>query len=182
MDDALDALRQLLRGHPEITLRPVATQAEVTAFEQRHGIELPAAYRRFLLEVCGGIDVDDEPQVYGLDSVELASSGTLAAPFWYSDGETEALRAALDEVPAGGVLDHPAIVALQKEGMPDGCIVVADMSSEMSALVVSGEQRGRMWRLGDADVPETRKLYDASEPVEPIDFLAWIALWVPCFL
>lgn len=42
---------------------PLITEVEVTAFEQRHHVMLPASYRKFLLRVNGGHPVPDTLQI-----------------------------------------------------------------------------------------------------------------------
>ncbi|HVV83018.1 MAG TPA: SMI1/KNR4 family protein [Kofleriaceae bacterium] len=180
MDDLLDRWRAVLAEADDLEVRPPATEEAVAAFEARRGIELPADYRRFVLEVADGILADGEPALYGVVDLEadLAGDGDPAAPFPYGDADAAALLAAMAAVPAGrGVLADPAVMALQRPGQPDGCLTLTfGDGNAFSALVVTGEQRGRMWRTGEVDSPEVGALYGGGD-LTPLGFLDWLAPW-----
>ncbi|MET7396507.1 SMI1/KNR4 family protein [Dactylosporangium sp. NPDC005572] len=175
-----------LRACEDLELRPPATEAAVAAFEQRIGVRLPASYRTFVLEVADGIRMDDEPWLYGLDDVALEvenGQGDPTQPFWYGDAEASAMLAALAELPeSGSVLGDERLATLQRGGDPDGCLTVANHGgNDFSALVVTGEQAGWVWRTGEIDVPETRELYSAARGATPLDFLSWLDVWAEEF-
>ena len=184
-DERLARLRASLAAAPDIeSLPPVSAQA-VAAFEARRRITLPDEHRRFLLEVSGGILLDGEPWLYGLDDIDLATGDRVdsARPFPYSDAEASAIRAVLATAPPGGPLSDPAFLALQREGAPDGCLTLTcNGGNDFSVLVVTGEQRGWMWRTGELDAPESRRRYDPTGDDAPLSFLDWLRPWALCFL
>lgn len=181
------SLRDVLSRQTSIVLRPVATEAQVTAFEAHFSIVLPPAYRAFLLEVGDGIDMDGEPWLYVLEDIAqsaIADRVDPGKPFWYGNGDAAAIRAAIAAVPPNGsVLGDAGVMALQRSGIPDGCLTLScNGGNDFSVLVVTGEQRGRVWRTGELDHPESPALYDRSLDDSPLDFVAWFEQWAPCFL
>ena len=177
------AIRAALAASAELRVLPPATIDAVTAFEARLGIGLPPAYRRFVLEVCEGIEQYEEPQLYTLAQIEaLCASDAIdpKRPFPYGDVDAAALRRALASLPANSsVFDNAAFMALQKRGGTNGALTVAgNGGNDFSVLVVTGEQRGWMWRTGELDHPEPVGLYD-SDTDAPLDFIAWFCLWAP---
>jgi len=186
VNDRLDQLRIALAAAPDLEVLPPASLAAVAAFEARRGIVLPEAYRRFVLEVADGLRLDGEAQLYSLTEVDTATGDADAArPFAYDAAETAAIEAAIAVAGAAGrsVLEDRAVMGLQKAGDPDGCLTLAgNGGNDFSALVVTGDQRGRMWRTGELDAPETRALYAPGGDTAPLDFLDWLIPWASCFL
>ncbi len=180
-------VRAALAATPGVSLLPPATPAHVRAFEARFGIALPPPFRAFVLAVADGITFDDEPWLLTLDAIAantVSDRADPARPFWYTDAQAAAIHAAARAGLAAGSVFTPEVMALQRDGAPDGCLGIAIMGgSDASALVVTGEQRGAIWRTGELDCPESAALYEPDLPDHwPLDFDAWFALWGPCFL
>jgi hypothetical protein len=125
-------------------LRPPLDEAAVAAFEERHGVVLPAEYRGFLREVGDGgagpyygIYPLDGTGMHSFDREERERPGHLAAPFphtaawaprwWGPDPEIDEDAYYADEQTAGTlVVCHFGCGALFR-------------------LVVTGAERGRVW-------------------------------------
>ncbi len=104
----------------------------------------------------------------------------LATPFPYQADDSARIR---DGLAAGGSLSalmaDPAIRSRQVQGYPPGCIAIGDLGDpEPSVLVISGQERGRVWRIGDFDAPETNDLYLGNGDRTPIDYGEWIMHWL----
>lgn len=185
MDQRLERLRAAIAAAPSIEAGPPATPAAVAAFEAAYGIAIPDEARRFWLEVADGLCLDGEPMLYGLADVRVAQprAATPGRPFPYDDGDADAIRAAITAAGPGGPLADPRVMALQRAGDPDGCLILTcNGGNDFSALVVTGAQRGVMWRTGELDAPECRGLYTPGAGDAPLGFLDWIGPWAACFL
>ncbi|MFH8403151.1 SMI1/KNR4 family protein [Streptomyces sp. NPDC018019] len=150
-------------------LAPPLPAAELHAFESLHGIELPGPYRDFLLRVANGGAGPQHglfpltgPSAYPGPPDDWAAEdvrehdrrpGALATPFRL----TEAWRPR-----PGERFDPDALVA--------GTLAVAEAGcGEFVRLVVTGEQRGRVW-FADLEV------WPSLTPGP--DFGAWYAAWL----
>lgn len=185
LDDLLTRWRTALADADDVEVRPPASADAVAAFEAASGVALPDEYRRFVLEVADGIVADGEPALYGV--CDLAASrphdGDATRAFPYGDADAAAILAAMAAVPAGAsVLADRALHALQRPGQPDGCLPLtfADGNS-WSVLVVTGPQRGAVWRTGELDVPEVEALY-RGRALQPLGFVRWLPLWASAML
>jgi cell wall assembly regulator SMI1 len=184
MNARLRALRAALAASEGIELLSPASVAEVAAFEARLGVSLPDEYRAFLLEAGNGIQCDGELVLYSLEAV-LQDLGRRdpRRPFWYDDAQTNALRDAMAAVEEGSTLmESRSFMSLQRsDGIPEGCLTVGDNGgNDFTVVVVTGEQRGWMWRTGEIDCPESRALYDAGgDDRAPLGFLDWFERWAP---
>jgi uncharacterized protein (TIGR02996 family) len=142
---------------------PVLREEEITAHEKRHGSSLPEEYRTYLLELGnGGVGPD-----YGVNPWGLHEDGSdLATPFPYSTREAEELIARYLQGEYEGI--HP------KSEVP-GCRVIADHGcAAYSLLVVTGEQRGMIWVIGDMGwLPQF-----AAQTGEQTGFFAWYEIWL----
>ncbi|MEV6983378.1 SMI1/KNR4 family protein [Sphaerisporangium sp. NPDC051017] len=179
--DELSRVRSALLDADDFEARPPATEEQVAAFEERFGVLLPPEFRAFLLEVADGLWSDDEPWLYGLEDMahEIVGDRTdPAGPFWYTNADADAIRAAIVAIPEdGSLLEDERLAALQKDGAPDGCLTVAGHGgNDFTVLVVTGEQAGRLWRTGDVDIPETREFYSGETGATPLGFLSWLEL------
>ncbi len=158
------AHKMVKRGY---LMGPPADESTVAAFEAGAGIELPGDYQRFILEVGNG---GEGPPAYGLlplgatpagdvpDDLQDGYSDLLSKPFpfvehWIWDGEepSKEADARLETVSHGNlILGH------------DGC-------GMYWTLVVSGDQKGRVWQLTDIGIA----------PCAPsLTFLDWYEYWL----
>jgi hypothetical protein len=184
MKPSLDELRSALANAGGIELRPPATEARVAAFESALGIALPPEHRAFVLQVCDGIAIDGEPQLYSLDDMltDLAPparspgpSRDPSRPFLYDDAAARALRAAMDAA-EDSLMEDKAFMSLQRQGVYEGCLTVGyNGGNDLHALVVTGQQRGAIWRTGEVDCP----VVSDAEPGAPVGFVEWFVRWAP---
>ncbi|HTJ81956.1 MAG TPA: SMI1/KNR4 family protein [Polyangiaceae bacterium] len=160
--------------------RPRLTEVRARTFEQKHHVKLPTGYRRFLLEVGDGVACEGFA-FCGLEEAESQLGGALADPFPYGNAYAKHILTRLldsTENTFSDVTGDPSIRAKQVGGMPAGCLVLGDLGGgEMSVLVVSGEQAGLVWRVGDFDAPETIDLYTPEGDGKQLDFDAWLECW-----
>ncbi len=179
---ALDpaVLRARLAAANGLTLRPPLPEATVADFERRHGVTLPDDYRRFLTEVADGIDCDGGP-VFALAAGEATLTGAPGGSFPYSSAYAADLMARLAALPArpfSDIMAAPEVQAGQQPGDPPGCLALADLGcGDYSVLVLTGEQRGKLWRLGDFDAPETAALYQGGSGTAQLEFADWLEQW-----
>jgi SMI1 / KNR4 family (SUKH-1) len=164
MDARLAAMRAKAAEQGRAFGPPLA-EAEIRAFERRHGIELPEGFRRFLQVVGNG---GDGPPTYGLTRLgevpdrlhpdferDWRELPHIAEPFplteaWGWEGE-EYDEARRDAARHGSLnLGH------------DGC-------GMYWLLIVTGRERGQVWAFTDVGVC----------PQEPRrDFLQWVEAWL----
>lgn len=190
--EKLDTLRRLdpdcrifgASGH-RYRLNPVLSEAEVAAFEARHGIVLPPGYRRFLLEVGDG----GAGPWYGLEPLENA----LLADLDFRDREgrlapslpfphTEAWFPEFDGDPG----DAAAVEAFDAEVFDPkwlhGFLNLANYGCGIRVgLVVNGPEAGHVWvddRANEAGI-RPDDLFDQSGPTT---FLQWFHLWLDASL
>ena len=108
---------------------PRVDEAEVSAFEQRHGIAFPDDYRRFLLEVNGGGLADENTWV-----AQLYINGLLSLA--EKDGTLD-LESCAEW--ARRVLPHPDL------------LLIGYTDSGMLLLAHAGPHRGEVWTLDTVD-------------------------------
>ena len=160
--------------------RPVLTEVRVRTFEQKHQLKLPHGYRHYLTEIGDGVE-SESFALYGLTDAERDLGGPLTDPFPYGNAYAKKLLTKLMEsveTTFSDVMGDPAVLARQVEGMPPGCLPLADLGGgELSVLVVSGEQAGWVWRIGDFDSPETIDLYRQDGDGAQLDFEQWLECW-----
>jgi hypothetical protein len=154
-----ERLVEAIAGRGDIELAAPASSESVAALEARIGVELPEDYRTFLVEVADGMQVDDEPRLYGLKAVlEDLRDGDPSRPFPYDDAATAKLRDVMATVPPGSTwIESRAFMGLQKRTTwGDGCITIASNGgNDFSLLVLTGSQRGVVWRGGVFRTPLT---------------------------
>jgi SMI1 / KNR4 family (SUKH-1) len=135
------------------------SETDLAMFEQERGVELPADYRAYLLQIANG---GAGPPEYGLGSLgSLPSDYRLPAPdlskpfpftrSWvWEDGETS---------PEGQQDDtHYGVLILGT----DGC-------AQYWALVVNGPERGKIWMFTDVGIM----------PLVPgMTFSGWFEAWL----
>ena len=157
-------------GSHRFQLGPPLSEDEVVAFERRHGVTLPADYRRFLTEIGHG-----GPGPYG-----GAGPGYGLLPL---DGWNEALWVAEDDVlatpfpaePGRGYRDWWAEVGLSDDDEPyRGVLALGhEGCGHFSVLVVTGAARGRV-----CSVPVHSSPSFSPDP----DFLSWYERWLDAVL
>jgi hypothetical protein len=138
---------------------PCLNEEEVAEYEQQHGVRLPEAYRRALLEIGNGIE-EGEPFFYPLENgLNQYANPHLAKPFPVTESYEQHYEernpedyVLLDPEIAEGVKEHGSLTI-----RPDGC-------GREYRLIVSGDARGQVW-YGDFG--------DACPCLPRIDFLAW---------
>jgi hypothetical protein len=165
MDPRIDRIRLKLGGRNLLPGPPLGEET-VAAFERRHGIGLPDAYREFLLRVGDG---GGGPPEYGLmrlgevpkdmlpqEAATWRSLPKVTEPFpftqaWvWEDGDTSP-EGTGDEVSCGSLCLGT-----------DGCAMYWH-------LVVSGPERGHVWMLCGEGIQPT---------VPKRDFLRWYEDWL----
>lgn len=159
-------------------LRPPLAEAEVAAFERRHGIELPAGYRAFVTRVGDGW----AGPAYGLYPLEAVDArerpwpppdGFLRAPFPHTsafnpDTDPDTL-AIWDRADRGELSDEEADRhdAWQTAGT---LVLCHEGCGYHHLLVVTGPTRGQMWI--DA------RCSDGGFAPLGADFLDWYERWL----
>jgi HEAT repeat protein/SMI1/KNR4 family protein SUKH-1 len=159
VDDQLARIAAKLRG----TLNPPAADADVAAFERKHGVSLPEPYRRFVTELGDG----GAGPGYGLrslakayDSVRyLTYDGFLAVP--------SPLRNGLGE----DWYDEYADDAERHDPLDGSLAVVHFGCDQYTVLLVTGSLRGRLATVDTAGGVEPYVTEDR-------DFLAWYERWL----
>jgi uncharacterized protein (TIGR02996 family) len=150
------------RGHKYVLVPPLA-EADLLALERRLGFLLPAEYRAFLLRVCNG----KMGPSYGLESIDLAADiGKLTQPCPLTDADAAAALKAMqtgdmDELPD---LDH---------GLQGTLFLANHGGGGYSFLVLSGQQRGKVWAGGDFIAPD----FDFGD-LTPHGFFSWYEGWL----
>ena len=119
---------------------PTVTDADVRRFEQRIGAELPADYRRFLLDVNGGRTAATHCRFTmrrGARQVET-SLNTL-----FSLDDPDESR------------DLATWQLYGEDRLPEGLEIGADDGGSPVVLVLSGPHRGELWMLDQVDSQPT---------------------------
>ncbi|GAA2890786.1 hypothetical protein Acy02nite_74050 [Actinoplanes cyaneus] len=138
----------------------------VAEFEERHEVELPAAYRRFLVELGNG----GAGPGYGLTPLEEACGrclpGHLSRPSPYLPGR---------DYECDWVIRYEEPWGVDSVFLP-GTLNVADHGCSLNTrLTTTGPARGRLFDVDSGGLP-TRS--NAPQIVEELDFLAWYERWL----
>ena len=158
--------------HPPITAEVFAT------FEADHRVILPEPYARFLREVSGGVETDCM-QLVPFSEGAGDDEARFATPFPYDSAYGDAILAALARGRTlGNLAADRAMSSAQVRGLPPGCIVIGELDGVRSVLVITGEERGRVWQIGDFDLPETRHRHTGDGDSARLDFAGWFACWL----
>ena len=157
-------------------LNPPIRKNVLSRFENKHHIVLPEEYREFLLTICNG----RAGPGYGLQPLNESFVGYMQQPltpsqsFPYSNADADQIiRDYLDE-PQRGIeawLNHTVALGT------NGYICLSDHGcGERSILIVSGEQRGKVWyayeRHGHPQFMGDR------QDCKTLGFLDWYENWV----
>jgi uncharacterized protein (TIGR02996 family) len=155
-------------GRHQYRLNACLTEPELAAFEGRIGTPLPAEYRMFLKTMGNGGAGPDN----GLHPLHLdrdVSAWRLDEPFPISTRRARAIMARQKKDPYRyrPRIDYP---------LP-GCMELSDAGcGTVSFLVVSGEQAGVIWYVGDLLAPLPDR--DGGQA----GFLAWYEGWLDDWL
>ncbi|GAA3198952.1 SMI1/KNR4 family protein [Dactylosporangium siamense] len=195
-----------LAAHPGTTfgadahrwrLEPPLTPAELAALEAQVRVELPAAYRAFLLQAGRG----GAGPGYGLfpprltgggwqwpgdDGAELTDVTILAEPFphekaftpapWLPESPDEADYPTDEEFSAAEERYEELCQAAEPEYHPGLLYLCHQGCAYREALVVSGPARGQMWADDTAGDGPIRPLLDGDG--NRIDFAQWYRRWL----
>lgn len=159
-------------------LGPPLPEAEVAAFEARHGVRLPAEYRAFLTRLGDG----GAGPAYGLLALARAAGGgngpgpaeLLAEPFPYTARidpyeEDPACIAVLDAEERGELSGEEARRRLRRRFA--GTVALCDEGcGYLHFLVVTGPEAGRVWLDAEAG--------DGGLVPLGVGFLAWYERWL----
>ena len=143
---------------------PPISEAEVASIERHLGIELPTAYRTFLLEVANG---GAGPCSYPLMSLAEAAShvrSDLHAPFphhgtWirqYGDSSEDELAAHRHSLALAGLIEEhepldPYLYAVDWDVQDNGRLTIGTSGCGLDFnLVLTGPHRGEIWHERDA--------------------------------
>lgn len=142
--------------HHQWALGPVWPEHRVVAFERAKRVELPAAFRRWLLEV----GATGAFPGHGLFEPGTIDTGGGPKPF-----------SSRRYGPLGSAFLHEQYAEVAPKKLP-GALPLCDLGcGRVIVLVTAGEQRGRVWVDGRLDgsgvVPESDLLFDD-----------WIDLWL----
>lgn len=186
IDDKLEQLRiqdstfQIFGAfHHQYQLNTIQTEAEITAFEQKYQILLPADYRAFLLQIGDGgagpyyglerladgiyESLDDKNEEFGLVNI--------SADFRFT--ESWNLLPAEEEVE--NEIDEEAIYDAK---WADGMLRISNYGCGISInLVVQGNSYGEIWvddRFNDAGIYPDHYFNNSDR----LHFLDWYELWL----
>ncbi|KMS82819.1 hypothetical protein ACZ91_56680 [Streptomyces regensis] len=146
-------------------LTPRLPEAEIRAFEESHGIDLPVEYRSFVAEVGNG------PAGPGHGLMPLTVARPEAAEEWAVDAEwwEDRLPGRLAE-PFPLTAPLPGRIDAAADGLTRGTLVLADQGCGIfTRLVLNGPRAGQVWQI-DPD-------WGGFVPVSP-GFRAWYTGWL----
>jgi hypothetical protein len=150
--------------------------SDIEAFEQECGVSLPDEYREFLLMIgvpapgprdglvpfgCGfPHDGDLPPELWEFPVLSEEERGSLRLPF---PGRHTGDENADDD------RDDDAMENWHAEGVLP---LATDLSNYWAFLVVTGDERGRVWESEDGTHPALTPL------CRPVSFREWYAVWL----
>lgn len=138
----------------QISLGPALPEAEVRAFEEAHGITLPEAYRRYLLEVGNGFEWEGGYPFLAFPPDVRENRLDIPFPFqreWIWEAEDTPDETMMQSVLNGNL-----------ELIDIGCC-------QTFHLIVTGPCRGEVWWFADVGI----------QPCCPRqDFLGWFEKWL----
>lgn len=160
------------------TIHPPLSEARLNDIETKRGISIPDPYRTFLLTVASGLDTDCM-QLCPFEESLTELEGPITTQFPYTKAYGDALIGALESGrPLSEIADDPAFAAGQFHGVPPGCLIIGELDGARSVLVVTGEERGHIWQIGDLDMPETRHRHAGDGDHRRLNFEGWFACWL----
>jgi hypothetical protein len=201
----LERLKSLDREHAifgseahKYILKPRLSEDAIAQFEQEHEVALPAEYRAFLLHIGNG----GAGPYYGLRSLQDA----LCDIRWVR--EAFALKNPFPHTERWNLMDqyegtlspeeyHDVETEYFKDKYVNGSLAIChEGCGYMTLLVVSGEERGHIWRdsrVSDGGIYAIRAwhanprrrynpLFSSSDDQERISFLDWYEHWLDASL
>jgi hypothetical protein len=172
LDSAMSVHRSVGHRYAE---RPPLTRTEVHDFEAACGVPLPEELAEFLLHVHGG----GAGPGYGLDIPRTSADLTelqLREPFPYGNADATALlqRRAVERFAMLSVIELPN----GKEFAPGALPVAHEGCGAFALLIVTGEQRGKMWGVDMGYCPLYEGIAGAAGPRGHFGFLGWYEDWL----
>ena len=161
---ARDPGRECFGAHTHrYELAPWLSEAEIRAFEESHGIDLPMWYRSFAAEVGNG----PAGPCHGLMPLTVPRSE--AGEEWAVDGEWQK-----DRLPGRLAepfpLAEPGRIGAPADALTRGTLMLAEQGCGMFIrLVLNGLRAGEVWQI-DPD-------WDGFIPVSP-GFRTWYSDWL----
>ncbi|MFE7315976.1 SMI1/KNR4 family protein [Streptomyces sp. NPDC057555] len=146
-------------------LAPALPEAEIRAFENAHGVELPAEYRSFVAQVGDG----PAGPAHGL--MPLTAPRAEAGEEWAVDDEwaEDRLPGRLAE-PFPLTAPRPGRIGAPADALTRGTLMLAEGGCGMYVrLVLNGPRAGEIWQI-DVD-------WAGFVPVSP-GFRAWYTDWL----
>jgi hypothetical protein len=186
-DSELRALqKKLLDGFVGSSLAPCVSEADVSAFEDVHRIELPAEYRAFITKIGNGCS-----ELFGLGEMEDGTHwsqndgfiGELAKPFPFTDvyndlrsfPEYEEERAHDPEWIAAYEARRDSFDKIYFRPL-DGAIPISELGCAISEwLIITGPERGNIWHDDRANLEGLRPYRGSDSP--RLSFLEWCKGW-----
>lgn len=154
----LAAIRRLLDA-AGYTPNPPATADALSAWEARHAVRLPEAYRRFLLEIGDGGVMPGAYCDFRLLALERVRGAQARRAFPVG-------RARLRTMPAAPL---PELEPYWEDELPPGCVHIGHYpSGDLLLLITAGELRGTVWCAVSGGLPEV------GVSGEPLGFTAWL--------
>jgi hypothetical protein len=142
-----------------VKLLAPSSKTDLAIFEQERGVELPADYRAYLLQIANGgagppaygmCRLGSLPSDYGLPAPDLSKPFPFTKTWVWEDGETS--TEGRQEDTQCGVL-----------------ILGTDGCAQYWALVVNGPDRGNIWMLADVGI---------TTLVPGLTFSLWFEAWL----
>jgi uncharacterized protein (TIGR02996 family) len=145
---------------------PPVLEADLIAFETRHGVTLPGQHRAALLQVGNGWTDGYDNGVYRFDPTSTAAALSRTFPYTHED-VAEMLPELRVTLSTFGL--KPPAWAKERQHTEAGCIPVAAFGCGNAALlVVRGELRGCVWSVGDIYGPACEDDFS-----RPLSFFEW---------
>jgi uncharacterized protein (TIGR02996 family) len=144
-------------------LAPPLAETELLGLERRLGFLLPSEHRAFVLRTCNG----HVGPGYGLEPLAPTTApATLAEPCPLTDADAEAV---LKEMRSSEPQEWPDL-----SDSPPGTLLLAETGGGgTNFLVLSGQQRGKVWAVGEFTAPDV-DLGDFT----PHGFFSWYEDWL----
>ena len=162
---------EYLKTHPCLKGEsfPVITEKEVKSFETKYGITLPEGYRRFILEIADGAIGGYMSSIIPLGYI-FPMPGDKSTQFLHFSNIGKEFPFEYPWMPHGDIIDkykpfrytYPREMSdLKKNG---SLIIENDGCGEYWNLIITGPQRGKVWRFVTGDILPC---------IPSMDFIEW---------